>query len=287
KKVHELRTMCLERGLPKEGAKNKLISQLELYDLEIASVKQESMEVDCVDVPVLASTASEETGSLLHEASTQDAIQPPSQPKFPAVPSPPESSHSIENNEETLESVDESLGQRDQSEVTSSLPASATTSPIVHHAAIEVPTSINNFQQNQTAPSFETPPSTRQPTLHESSSCQNFVSNEIDHELFNRLIAERKQLCMIQSSNIHRLYNKGVMINQARGVQYNYDLLLKIIQSSLVYNDGEIPLWLKEAYDTSVGTSYWEASVVSPGIDADEIFLLKDDVQMVPMEFIF
>ncbi|CAG8522795.1 4441_t:CDS:2 [Acaulospora colombiana] len=286
KKVHELRAMCMERGLPKEGVKNKLISQLERYDLEKVNIKREGMEIDCLDVSLLIPAASAVTTSS-HETSTQNM----SQPLLLEVPSPPESPQSMEDSEGSLESIDESLERRDQSEEpSSSLPASATTSPIISNdVAIETtaPITTNNSQQHQTASSLGMlPSSTRQSMLCEFSSHQSSIQSEIDRDLLAQLIVERKSL--LQSPNIYMLYNKGTTINQSRnGVQYNYDLLLEIVQSSWIYNDGEIPLWLKEAYDATFGTSYWETSVVSPGIDADEIFLLKDDNQMMPMEYIF
>ncbi|CAG8774904.1 13602_t:CDS:1 [Racocetra persica] len=104
------------------------------------------------------------------------------------------------------------------------------------------------------------------------------TSCEIDQELLARLMSERKQYDRNMNLNGSRFYNKGITSQNRpnNGIQYNFDLLVEIVQHSVVYNDGEVPYWLRDSYDATYGTSDWGESdiVVNPGIAVDQIFLL-------------
>ncbi|CAG8578196.1 15426_t:CDS:1 [Racocetra fulgida] len=113
---------------------------------------------------------------------------------------------------------------------------------------------------------------------YENPSYLGDTSCEIDHELLARLMSERKQYDRNMNLNGSRFYNKGIASQNRpnNGIQYNFDLLVEIVQHSVVYNDGEVPYWLRDSYDATYGTSDWGESdiVVNPGIAVDQIFLL-------------
>jgi len=152
-------------------------------------------------------------------------------------------------------------------------PPSATASPIVTHTdVVSSSSSTNNSSleqnRNNQTQSFD--------SSIQSSSSSTYQRDEppceVDRDLLARLISERKY----GTQNLYGV-SRGIVMNQGRanGVPYNYDLLLEVVQGSLIYNDGEIPYWLKDTYDTTFGTTYSGESecVLNPGISVEDFFL--------------
>ncbi|CAG8614029.1 6716_t:CDS:2, partial [Dentiscutata heterogama] len=264
KKLVELRELCGARGISTIGAKSILIERLLQSDHE--NIKKENKEVDLAVVPTIQPSGFLQVSETeISQGSKFETMETISQESFSPLELSKMSVDLDSSNVIKTESIKDFVEQQEYDlPVTSSTP-SVTTSPILQHATDSVsvsttpnPTHVVPFETscNQSF-SYENPP------YHGDNS-----SYEIDHELLARLMSERKQYDRNMSLNGSKFYNKGTMSQNRlnHGVQYNFDLLVEIVQHSVVYNDGEIPYWLRDSYDKTYGTSEWGESdiVVNP-----------------------
>ncbi|CAG8516375.1 22903_t:CDS:2 [Cetraspora pellucida] len=269
KELVELRELCGARGISTIGAKSILVDRLLRSDHE--NIKKENMEVDTVIAPTIqpsvflqaSSEAGTSQGSKFEnmESIPQESFSPLELSQMSAYL---DNSNVVVKNESIRDFVEQ---QESDLPVTSSTPV---TSPILQYDTTSTATdTVSNVVPFETLynPSF----SYENPPYIGDTSC------EIDHELLARLMSERKQYDRNMSLNGSRFYNKRIMSQNRpnNGIHYNFDLLVEIVQHSVVYNDGEVPYWLRDSYDATYGTSYRGESdiVVNLGIEIDQIFL--------------
>lgn len=273
KKLVELRELCGARGISTIGAKSILIERLLQSDHE--NIKKENREVDLIVTSTIQPSESLQASEVgISQGSKLETMESISQESF----SPSElSKMSIDQDSSDViktESIKDFVEQQEYDLPATSSTSSVTT-PILQHATTSTTTDSVSVSTTPNVVPFET--SCNQSFSYENSPYIGDISScEIDHELLARLMSERKQYDRNISLNGSRFYNRGTMTQNRlnHGVQYNFDLLVEIVQHSVVYNDGEIPYWLRDSYDTTYGTSEWgEPDIVRHrGISVDRIF---------------
>ncbi|CAG8541591.1 11689_t:CDS:2 [Diversispora eburnea] len=254
KRVLELRELCQARGLPTSGVKSTLVGRLKSYDLKRSNGKQESMKLDYVEIPVRKTSTKDGSLQDQHDTSdpSQDVVQ--SRPTLQTIlPETPKSltEQDISITEETQEFTDPVIEQHDQSQILQLLLSPETESPNPSTIPIvQIPTistQMNNSSpvSNTTSPSttslFVTSPPT--PTL--LATTPPSTSKQYDT----------------------RSYTRGVMVNQGHS---NCDQDHSNVQRSWIYNDGEIPFWFRDMYDTTYGYSYWGEGIMINQIEIEE-----------------
>ncbi|CAI2167487.1 11941_t:CDS:2 [Funneliformis geosporum] len=272
KKVPELRELCIARRLLSTGNKPALIDRLIKSDQRDSLVKIEENEMQ-LDV---ASGHSHETLSdIKYEYEpTLDAMATEEIPASEELALPQqilEQQRDIPANVEMPNEYSESINparQQQQQQISHPPIPSSTTSPTLTHTYVSSSSSNNSSLEqnlnNQTQP-FEHSAELSPTYPRDEPQC------EIDRDLLARLISERKY----GTQNLYSL-SRGIMLTPSRpnGIPYSYDLLLEIVQGSLTYRDGEIPIWLKDSYDTTFGTTYFEPECTrDPGIPVEDLFL--------------
>ncbi|CAG8504791.1 3200_t:CDS:2 [Funneliformis caledonium] len=275
KKVPELREMCAARKLGIQGNKPALIDRLMKSDNHV-KIEENEMQLD---VATSEPGPSHETLSNVKyeyeptlDAMATEEIPPSEELALPQQPLEQDTPTNVDMPIEYSESINPVAKQQQQQKqinhppVSSSLPTS-TTSPALTHPDISSSSTNNNLKQNRNNLSQPFEPSAELSPTYQRDEPQC----EIDRDLLARLISERKY----GTQNLYSL-SRGIMLTPSRpGIPYSYDLLLEIVQGSLTHRDGEIPLWLKDSYDTTFGTSYFgePECTRNPGIPVEDLFL--------------
>ncbi|CAG8494270.1 11396_t:CDS:2 [Funneliformis mosseae] len=239
KKVPELRDMCAARKLITHGNKTTLIERLMKSDNHV-KIEENEMQLD---------VATSETGPS-HE--TLSNVKYEYEPTLDAM-----ATEEIPPSEE-LALPQQPLEQDIPTNVDMPIEYSESINPVAKQQQQQK--QINHPPVSSSLPTSTTSPALTHPDISSSSTNNNLKQNR------NNLSQPFEP-----SAELSPTYQR----DEPQWIPYSYDLLLEIVQGSLTHRDGEIPLWLKDSYDTTFGTSYFgePECTRNPGIPVEDLFL--------------
>ncbi|CAB4480153.1 hypothetical protein GLOIN_2v1765482 [Rhizophagus irregularis DAOM 181602=DAOM 197198] len=304
KKVPELRDICAALGLPKTGKKNDLLLRLEQQQQrqqqqqqqqQESFIKQETNEMQIDSVPIIQQQPQQQqqevptsphvsgTGPshehIKYEYESDGLLHAMNVEEIPTEDSSIEQNipSNVEMSNEYPQSSIDPVEHQQKIDQPPTVSSSVATSPIATQNDVTKVEVSTNFEQNN---HDQSKPSESSEKTSSSTYQKDDIRSEIKRELA-RLMTERKSLNL----NSSKMFSRGIMMNQGQTNQgqtnqnkpppYDYESLLDIMKKSEIYNDGEIPEWLRYDYDTTLGTKKFGESecLRNIGIPAEDFFL--------------